>query len=120
MRVGLVNGCFDGLHPGHVFFLERARKECDWLIIAVNSDASVKRLKGKDRPYRDLETRMRGLACSAYPQAVIPFDGDALVLALAIVPDVIIRGEDQREECPSDIELVRVPRLQGFSTTELR
>ncbi len=115
MRIGLATGCFDGLHPGHEFFLKRAKEHCDWLIVAVNSDRSVQCLKGPGRPIRSLAVRLH--AISRLVDSAIPFDGNAEQLAISLWPDVIIRGEDQLEES-AGFDVVRIPRLRGFSTTE--
>lgn len=120
MRIGFVNGCFDGLHTGHKYFLQRAREQCSWLIVAVNTDESVRALKGDQRPVMPLETRIRDLYMSALGNAIIPFDGDPLPLIRAIKPDVLIRGEDQSDEGADLVQaLIRIPRLQGISTTEI-
>lgn len=120
MRVGFANGCFDGLHPGHDHFLRWAHDICDWLIVAVNSDESIRRLKGASRPFRPLAQRMLDLDRTCCPAAIIPFDGDPIPLLDQIRPDVLIRGEDQADEGRDFAhELVRVPRLHGYSTTEL-
>ncbi len=120
MKVGFVNGCYDGLHPGHDHFLRQARTLCDWLIVAVNSDESIRRLKGASRPFKPLAQRMLDLDRTSCAAAIIPFEGDPIPLLDQIRPDVLIRGEDQSDEGHDFArEFVRVPRLHGYSTTEL-
>lgn len=119
MKVGLCNGCFDQLHEGHRLFLAAASAHCDYLIVAVNSDKSVHRLKGKDRPIYGLEQRILDLQalCGADVHAVIPFDGAVIPLIAAIYPDVIIRGHDQTNEGSHIARIVRIERFGSQSTT---
>lgn len=118
MRIGFANGCFDCFHPGHDHFLRQARATCDWLIVAVNSDASVRRLKGPDRPVKSLQERMLDIDRTGCAQAIIPFGGDPIPLLDQILPDVLIRGEDQSGEGIGYAKhFVRILRLQGYSTT---
>jgi cytidyltransferase-like protein len=120
MRVGFCNGCWDNLHPGHDFFLRRAREHCDWLIVAVNSDESIRRLKGATRPFRPLAQRMLDLDRTCCAAAIIPFEGDPIPLLDQIQPHVLIRGEDQSSEGHEyAVDFVRIPRLNGYSTTEM-
>lgn len=94
-RVVFTNGCFDILHPGHVSYLAQAKKLGDKLIVAVNSDASVARLKGPSRPINDLEHRMHVLGGLASVDWVVPFEEDtpARIIA-ALGPDVLVKGGD--------------------------
>jgi D-beta-D-heptose 7-phosphate kinase/D-beta-D-heptose 1-phosphate adenosyltransferase len=94
-RVVFTNGCFDLLHPGHVEYLEAARSKGDLLVVGVNTDASVRALKGPDRPLVALESRMRVLAGLAAVDFVVPF-GEATPLELItfLVPDVLVKGGD--------------------------
>ena len=92
----LTNGVFDLLHRGHVAYLEAARAQGAALVVAVNSDASVKRLdKGTDRPLNTLEDRMAVLAALAAVDLVVPFDDDTpRDLIIAAMPDVLVKGGD--------------------------
>ncbi len=92
----MTNGVFDILHRGHVAYLEAARNEGASLVVAVNSDASVKRLgKGDDRPLNALEDRMAVLAALASVDLVVPFDDDTpRELIVAALPDVLVKGGD--------------------------
>jgi len=95
LSVGFTNGCFDVVHPGHVMLLAKARQECDRLIVALNSDASVGRLKGPQRPINTLADRSAVIAGLASVDAVISFDDDTpLALITRLKPDVLIKGAD--------------------------
>jgi D-beta-D-heptose 7-phosphate kinase/D-beta-D-heptose 1-phosphate adenosyltransferase len=93
--VGFANGCFDLLHPGHVHLLCEARSRCDRLVVALNSDQSVKRLKGKNRPVQSEKARAQVMAALAFVDAVIIFEEDTPSEILQYVrPDVLIKGAD--------------------------
>jgi len=93
--VGFTNGCFDILHHGHAALLEAAAKECDILIVGLNSDASVRRLKGHPRPYVAAKHRAAVLAALSSVSYVVEFDEDTpLTTIKAIEPDVLIKGAD--------------------------
>jgi D-beta-D-heptose 7-phosphate kinase/D-beta-D-heptose 1-phosphate adenosyltransferase len=97
LKVGFTNGCFDILHRGHVAYLMQARSWCDRLVVGLNSDASIRRLKGESRPINDLEARAVVLAGLAGVDLVAPFDEDTpLALIEAARPDVLIKGSDYR------------------------
>lgn len=99
LSVGFTNGCFDILHPGHVALLAKARQECDRLIVALNSDPSVSRLKGPQRPINTLADRAAVIAALASVDAVISFDDDTpLALIARLRPDVLIKGADYTVE----------------------
>jgi D-beta-D-heptose 7-phosphate kinase/D-beta-D-heptose 1-phosphate adenosyltransferase len=126
LKIGFTNGCFDILHRGHVAYLAEARKACDRLIVAVNTDASVRRLKGDGRPVNDLESRALVLAGLASVDLVIPFDAETpLALIEAIRPDVLMKGADYTVETVVGADLVQgyggavklVPLVEGYSTT---
>ena len=98
-RVVLTNGCFDILHAGHVSYLEEAKSCGDRLIVAVNDDASVTRLKGAGRPITPLADRMAVLAGLAAVDWVVPFSEDTPAELIAqIVPDVLVKGGDYRAD----------------------
>jgi D-beta-D-heptose 7-phosphate kinase/D-beta-D-heptose 1-phosphate adenosyltransferase len=99
LRVGFTNGCFDILHRGHVAYLAQAKSWCDRLIVGLNSDASVKALKGEGRPVNDLESRALVLAGLRSVDLVAPFeDMTPIKLIEAARPDVLIKGADYTEE----------------------
>ena len=98
-KIVMTNGCFDILHPGHVSYLENARKLGDRLIVAVNTDASVKRLKGEARPINELEARMAVLAGLTSVDWVVPFDEDTPQRLIGeILPDLLVKGGDYKPE----------------------
>jgi D-beta-D-heptose 7-phosphate kinase/D-beta-D-heptose 1-phosphate adenosyltransferase len=98
-RIVMTNGCFDILHAGHVAYLEEAKSLGDRLIVAVNDDDSVRRLKGESRPVNALEDRMLVLAGLAAVDWVVPFADDTpAALIAALLPDVLVKGGDYRPE----------------------
>jgi D-beta-D-heptose 7-phosphate kinase/D-beta-D-heptose 1-phosphate adenosyltransferase len=122
------NGCFDLLHIGHITLLEDARREGDKLIVAINSDESVRRLKGPSRPIVGERERGRILAALAAVDAVIVFDEPTpLRLINELRPDVIVKGGDYNPDTVVGAAEVRswggrvriVPTVEGFSTTKL-
>jgi D-beta-D-heptose 7-phosphate kinase/D-beta-D-heptose 1-phosphate adenosyltransferase len=98
-RIVMTNGCFDILHAGHVAYLEEAKSLGDRLIVAVNDDDSVRRLKGESRPINALEDRMLVLAGLAAVDWVVPFSDDTpAALIAAVLPDVLVKGGDYRPD----------------------
>lgn len=98
-RIVMTNGCFDILHAGHVAYLEEAKSLGDRLIVAVNDDDSVRRLKGESRPVNALEDRMLVLAGLAAVDWVVPFSDDTpAALIAAVLPDVLVKGGDYQPE----------------------
>lgn len=98
-KIVMTNGCFDILHPGHISYLENARKLGDRLIVAVNTDESVKRLKGESRPINDLDARMAVLAGLASVDWVVPFgENTPQRLIGEILPDLLVKGGDYKPE----------------------
>ncbi|MCK3655927.1 bifunctional heptose 7-phosphate kinase/heptose 1-phosphate adenyltransferase [Pasteurellaceae bacterium Macca] len=127
-KIVMTNGCFDILHPGHVSYLENARKLGERLIVAVNTDESVKRLKGEARPINDLDARMAVLAGLASVDWVVPFSEDTPQRLIGeILPDLLVKGGDyQPEEIAGSQEVwanggeVRVLNFEnGCSTTNV-
>ncbi|MBI3699005.1 MAG: D-glycero-beta-D-manno-heptose-7-phosphate kinase [Afipia sp.] len=128
LRVGFTNGCFDILHPGHVRVLTQARAACDRLIVGLNSDASVRRLKGADRPVQDERARAEVLAALEAVDLVAIFAEDTpLRLIERIKPSVLVKGGDYTREqvvgheivAANGGEVVLVDILPGHSTTSL-
>lgn len=98
-RVVMTNGCFDILHAGHVAYLEQAKRLGDRLVVAVNDDASVGRLKGPKRPINALERRMQVLAGLSAVDWVVPFGEETPARLIAeVLPDVLVKGGDYRPE----------------------
>jgi D-beta-D-heptose 7-phosphate kinase/D-beta-D-heptose 1-phosphate adenosyltransferase len=127
-QIVFTNGCFDLLHVGHITLLETARREGDRLVVAINSDASVRKLKGDTRPIVGEWERSRILAALAAVDAVVTFDDPTPIRVIETLrPDVIVKGGDYNEETVVGGVEVRswggrvkiVPTVEGFSTTEL-
>jgi D-beta-D-heptose 7-phosphate kinase/D-beta-D-heptose 1-phosphate adenosyltransferase len=127
-RVVFTNGCFDLLHPGHVRYLARARAAGDLLVVGLNSDRSVKRLKGPGRPVQNEAARAEVLAALAVVDLVVVFDGDTPIdLIRALRPDVLAKGADwaadeivgSDEVLADGGRVLRVPLVAGQSTTRL-
>lgn len=98
-QIVFTNGCFDLMHPGHLQYLAEARQLGQRLVIGVNSDASVQKLKGPHRPIMDETARTLLLASLAFVDAVIIFDEDTpLTLINALRPDVLVKGADYEEK----------------------
>lgn len=126
--VGFTNGCFDIIHEGHVELLAEARSHCDRLIVAINSDASVKKLKGPSRPIQSERARAKVIASLAFVDAVIRFDAETPIeLITALKPSVLIKGADYKVEDVvgrSIVEanggrVVLVPLIPNSSTTRI-
>ena len=127
-RVVFTNGVFDLLHPGHVDVLLGARRQGDSLIVAINSDDSVRRLKGPTRPVRSQAERAYVLAALEMVDCVVPFEQDTpLELIEHLRPDVLVKGGDYREETIVGASQVRawggsvvvIPLTLGQSTTNI-
>lgn len=99
LKVVMTNGCFDILHSGHVSYLKEAKELGDILIVAVNTDASVSRLKGPTRPINNTEERMTILAALHAVDWVVPFGEDTpRELISRVLPDILVKGGDYRPE----------------------
>jgi D-beta-D-heptose 7-phosphate kinase/D-beta-D-heptose 1-phosphate adenosyltransferase len=127
--VAFTNGCFDILHQGHIYSLSQAASEADYLIVAVNTDASVKRLgKGDNRPINNEESRAILLAALSVVDAVIIFDEDTPQQLIAtLLPDVLVKGGDytiekiagSKEVIANGGRVVINKIVEGFSTTNI-
>lgn len=127
-RVVFTNGVFDLIHPGHIDVLSAARARGDSLMVGLNTDASVGRLKGPGRPVRSESERAYVLAALEMVDAVVPFEEDTpLGLVIALEPDVIVKGGDYtvetivgaREVMARGGEVVVIPLTPGQSTTSI-
>lgn len=127
-KIVFTNGVFDLLHKGHIFSLTQAAKEGDVLIIGLNSDSSVKRLKGESRPINDQDARALLLAALSMVDAVVIFEENTpLDLIVSILPDVLVKGGDYtvdeiagaKEVISNGGKVVINPILDGFSTTAI-
>lgn len=120
------NGCFDILHIGHLLYLREAKKMGDVLVVGLNSDYSVKRLKGDERPINQLADREMMLSALSFVDYVIPFEEDTPIrLIEAIVPDILVKGGDYKPEDIVGAEIVLrnggqvkvIPFVEGYSTS---
>ncbi|HEU0110607.1 MAG TPA: D-glycero-beta-D-manno-heptose 1-phosphate adenylyltransferase [Flavisolibacter sp.] len=126
--IAFTNGCFDILHPGHIYSLTEASKEADYLIVGLNADSSVKNLKGENRPVNNEKSRALLLASLAMVDAIVIFsEPTPLELIVALQPDVLVKGGDYKvEDIAGSKEVIarggRVvinPIVEGFSTTSI-
>jgi D-beta-D-heptose 7-phosphate kinase/D-beta-D-heptose 1-phosphate adenosyltransferase len=127
-KIVFTNGCFDLLHAGHVSYLQRARELGDVLVLGLNSDASVRRLKGESRPLVSETDRAVILAALACVDYVVVFDDDTPLELIALLqPDILVKGSDYTEDNVVGADLVRqwggrvelMPFVSGRSTTAL-
>ena len=128
LRVVFTNGCFDLLHYGHIHYLAEAREQGGRLVIGLNSDASVRRLKGSNRPINDEPTRKLLLAALECVDLVATFEQDTpLELISLLRPDVLVKGGDYKPEdiVGADVvlnhggEVKALPYIEGHSTTAI-
>lgn len=127
-KIVFTNGCFDLLHLGHVDYLAKAKDLGDRLIIGVNTDSSVKRLKGKNRPLQDENSRLHILAALHSVDAVVLFDDDTpYELIKKIQPDILVKGADYKIENIVGYDIVTsrggsvqtIEFIEGYSTTNI-
>lgn len=127
-KIVFTNGCFDILHRGHVYYLSKAAELGDVLVVGLNSDASVTKLKGAGRPVNNQEARAEVLGALAFVDYIIVFDEETpLDLITALQPDLLVKGGDYT---PEDIigykevisrggRVVTIPLLEGYSSTSI-
>ena len=126
--IGFTNGCFDLLHKGHLLLLSEAKKKCDFLIIGLNSDTSIKMLKGKNRPIDNEASRLKNLSIVKDVDALVIFkEQTPLKIINKILPDILFKGADykHKEVIGSEsviknggkVELIEI--LDGYSTTNI-
>ncbi|MBL1353522.1 MAG: D-glycero-beta-D-manno-heptose 1-phosphate adenylyltransferase [Zetaproteobacteria bacterium] len=128
LRVVFTNGCFDLLHPGHITYLQDAKNLGDVLLLGLNDDASIQRLKGPSRPLNPLQDRACMLWALKSVDMVVAFSEDTpLNLITALMPDVLVKGGDYSVETIVGAEEVMqagghvqvIPFLEGYSSTRL-
>ena len=128
LKIVFTNGCFDIIHLGHLDYLEQSREQGDKLIVGLNTDRSVKQLKGPGRPINNEHARARMLAALTFVDVVIAFDEETpLELIKQVKPDILIKGNDYNIEniVGSDFvlgiggEVKTIKLLEGYSTTGL-
>ncbi len=127
-KIVFTNGCFDIIHRGHIDYLSKAADLGNILLIGLNTDASVKRLKGRGRPVNDEVARAQNLAALFFIDAIILFDEDTPYnLIKEVKPDILVKGSDYKSEdiVGHDIvkenggEIVTIDLLPGYSTTSI-
>lgn len=127
-KIVFTNGCFDIIHPGHIDYLEKAADMGDVLIIGVNTDASVSKLKGPHRPIQSETARLRVLAGLSATTALILFDeGTPKDLIKAVLPDILVKGGDYtvtdivgyREVTENGGQVTTIAFLPGYSTSAI-
>lgn len=127
-RVVFTNGCFDLLHKGHIEYMARAADQGDILVLGLNSDKSVKRIKGDSRPVQDESSRSLVLAALKFVTAVVLFDEETPYELIKLVqPDVLVKGADYNEEDIVGADIVKarggeirtITLTEGYSTTDI-
>lgn len=127
-KIVFTNGCFDLLHLGHIDYLAKAASEGSLLIIGLNSDESVRRIKGDNRPITDEKSRAMTLAALGFVGAVVIFEEDTPKNLIKMVqPDVLVKGKDYEEKdiVGADIvrakggEVITIDLVEGYSTTSI-
>jgi rfaE bifunctional protein nucleotidyltransferase chain/domain len=128
LKVVFTNGCFDLLHIGHLTYMAKAAELGDKLIIGLNSDASVKRLKGEDRPVNNQESRAMLLASLFFVDAVVVFEEDTpFNLISTLLPDVLVKGGDYqienivgaKEVTENGGEVKTITFVEGYSSSAI-
>jgi rfaE bifunctional protein nucleotidyltransferase chain/domain len=127
-RVVFTNGCFDLLHPGHTRYLYAARQMGDYLVVAINTDRSVKIIKGANRPVQSQDERAELLAALSFVDAIVLFDEDnPLNIIRLLLPNVLVKGGDWTEDKIIGADVVKkaggvvksLPFEEGYSTTAI-
>ena len=127
-KIVFTNGCFDILHLGHVDYLEKAREQGDILVVGLNSDVSVRSIKGPERPIMDEYGRARLLAAMYFVDAVVLFDEDTPLRTISnILPDILVKGKDYEISniVGADIvmqnggKVVTIALVEGHSTSKI-
>jgi D-beta-D-heptose 7-phosphate kinase/D-beta-D-heptose 1-phosphate adenosyltransferase len=128
ISIGFTNGCFDLLHKGHIYSISEAKKKCDYLIVGLNSDISVIKLKGSNRPIDDQSNRILKLSKLDDVDAIIIFhDDNPLKLIKDINPDILFKGADYKNKEIIGSEFIiknggkvkLIDILNGYSTTNI-
>lgn len=128
LKIVFTNGCFDIIHPGHIDYLEKARSLGDKLIIGLNSDESIKRLKGATRPINNTSFRQTILTAFEFVDLVVVFEEDTpLSLIKLIQPNILVKGGDYsidaivgaKEVVQTGGKVEIIPFLEGFSSTNV-
>ena len=127
-KIVFTNGCFDLLHPGHVQYLQEAKNLGSYLVVGLNEDESVRRLKGEERPINDLAFRSAMLSALGCVDMVVPFSEDTPEELIRLIdPDILVKGGDYevKDVVGADHvtnhggKVVILPFLEGFSSTQI-
>ena len=127
-KIVFTNGCFDIIHPGHIRYLHAAKKLGDFLVVAINSDTSVRRIKGKGRPILDERSRSEIIASISCVDSVLIFSEDTPENVIRVlIPDILVKGGDWKESEIIGADIVKkaggrvsvIPYVAGFSTTSI-
>jgi len=127
-KIVFSNGCFDVLHRGHIYLLSRARELGDLLVVGLNSDASVTKLKGPGRPVNNQESRAEVLGALAFVDYIIVFEEDTpMDMIITLKPDILIKGGDYKledivghqEVISSGGSVETIPMLEGYSSSSI-
>jgi len=127
-KIVFTNGCFDILHRGHIYLLSRARELGDLLVVGLNSDASVTKLKGPDRPVNSQESRAEVLGALAFVDYIIVFEEDTpMDMIITLEPDILVKGGDykmeaivgHREVSSRGGQVISIPLLEGYSSSAI-
>ena len=127
-KIGICNGCFDLLHSGHKYLIKKAKRKTDKLILLINSDSSIKKIKGKSRPYEILSIRSKKLNRLRAVDMVISFNQTTPLRTIKkIKPDYLFKGSDYKKEKISGYNFLRkyggkviiIKRIKEFSTTSI-
>lgn len=127
-KIGFTNGCFDLLHKGHLELIEQSRLMCDYLIIGLNSDISIKELKGPERPIQNQDIRINNLSLLHEVDAIILFNEITPInIIKELIPDILFKGSDYEDKEVIGGDLVEVNGgsikfikiLNGYSTTKI-
>ncbi len=127
-KIVFSNGCFDVLHRGHIYLLSRARELGNLLVVGLNSDASVTKLKGPGRPVNNQESRAEVLGALAFVDYIIVFEEDTpMDMIITLKPDILIKGGDYKledivghqEVISSGGSVETIPMLQGYSSSSI-
>ena len=127
-RIIFTNGCFDFIHKGHIYLLKEAKKLGDILIVGLNSDDSVKRLKGSERPINNEKQRIVALESLPFVDQIFVFEEDTPIELIKIIkPDIIVKGSDYKKEDVVGYDFVKerggdvviIPLFGDYSTTKI-
>ena len=115
-KIGFTNGCFDYVHPGHISLFQQAKKKCSKLIVAVNSDSSIKKIKGPSRPKQKLNTRLQVLNSIPSIDLIIVFsDETPISIIKKIKPNLLVKGSDYKEN-----QIIGAKEVKKFGGSILR